>query len=294
MVMAEPKGDRPRGATSLRDAQLQDGDLSQFRGHPVQLETFQGPLDLLLHLIKKDRIEIWQISISRITQQYLEHLSTLQTLNIEVAGEFLVMAATLMRIKSQNLLPRPSFLPEEEEGEEPLTREGLIARLMEYRAFREAAREMTSMEIRRTHMHPRGVVAGLEPGTRFPLREPKLINLAEYLHELLSGRPEAAGHQVHLEEIRLQDQIDWVCRCLDAPEAFEQLPEAGTVALRFTRLLRRSGLRLEIVVTMLAVLELAKLQRLRVWQQRALDDIWLLARTGSVRERAGEPAEERA
>jgi segregation and condensation protein A len=97
-------------------------DPSAFHGHPVDLEVFSGPLDLLLHLIQKDRIEIWEISISRITQQYLAHLRSLEALNVEIAGEFLNMAATLMRIKSQMLLPR--LVPEGAgEDEIPLTRE---------------------------------------------------------------------------------------------------------------------------------------------------------------------------
>ncbi len=80
-------------------------DPAAFHGHPVDLEVFSGPLDLLLHLVQKDKIEIWEISISRITQQYLDHLRSLEALNVEIAGEFLVMAASLMRIKSQMLLP---------------------------------------------------------------------------------------------------------------------------------------------------------------------------------------------
>jgi len=285
MVMSAPKGDRPAGGGNLPPGDPSEVDLSQYRGYPVQLEAFQGPLDLLLHLIKKDRIEIWQISVSRITQQYLEYLSTLQSLNIEVAGEFLVMAATLMRIKSQNLLPRPSFLKDDEEGEEPLTREGLIARLLEYRKYREAARAMAVIEVRQSRMFSRGTVASLQPGTLYPLREPKLIDLAEYLQDVLDRRDPTPGHEVHLEEIRLEDQMEWVTRWLSMTEGFEPLPvaEPGDPpwGVRFDRLLRHLGMRLEVVVTLLAVLELARLQKLRVWQRQALDDIWLTVREAS-------------
>ncbi len=265
-------------------------DLSQFKGHPVELETFHGPLDLLLHLIKKDRIEIWEISISRITRQYLEYLSTLRALNIEVAGEFLVMAATLMRIKSQNLLPRPSFLPEEED-EEPLTREDLIERLVEYRKFREAARAMSGLEWAQARKHPRGAAAVLERGHALPLREPKLIDLAEYLEDLLSRREPPAGHAVHLEEIRLTDQIEWIDRWLQGQGECEDLPDGQGWGFRFSRLLRQPGMRLEVVVTFLAVLELARLQRLRAHQPRALAEIWLAPRVpGPDAPRAGESA----
>jgi len=257
---------------------VKEMDLGQFRGHPVHLEAFEGPLDLLLHLIKKDRIEIWQISVSRITHQYLEYLATLRELNIEVAGEFLVMAATLMRIKSQNLLPRPSFLSEDEDEEAPLTREELIERLIEYRKYREAAGALSRMESVQIRRHPRGAAATLEPGYRLPLREPKLVDLAEYLGELLSRSEPAAGHQVHLEEIKLEDQLAWVNEALENAELFESLPEEEERGIRFHRLLRRAGLRLEVVVTFFAILELARLQRLRLWQKQALEEIWVTRR----------------
>lgn len=272
----------PGGTASREPRAPLDGpeaDLSQYRGHPVQLEAFQGPLDLLLHLIKKDRIEIWEISISRITRQYLEYLATLRSLNIEVAGEFLVMAATLMRIKSQNLLPRPSFLSEEDEGEEPATKEALIARLLEYRRFREAARTLSGLEWEQSRMHSRGRAEALERGTLLPLREPKLIDLAEYFQELLSRKEPTHGHQVHLEEVLLEDQIDWVDRLLDRLEDQQLMPDGETRGFPFGHLLRRRGMRLEVVVTLLAILELARVQRLRVWQRQILDEIWISPRT---------------
>ena len=254
-------------------------DLSQYRGHPVELESFQGPLDLLLHLIKKDRIEIWEISVSRITSQYLEYLSTLRSLNIEVAGEFLVMAATLMRIKSQNLLPRPSVGADADEEEEPLTREGLIARLAEYRRVREAARAMGEMEWSQGRKHPRGAAAALGPGFTYPLREPRLLDLTEYLRLLLAKKEEEVpAHNVRLEDIRLEDQMDWVDAVLREAQAGGDRPESEGQGLPFRRLLRRPGFRLEVVVTFLAILELARLQRLYLLQPEAMAEIWILAR----------------
>jgi segregation and condensation protein A len=256
----------------------QEPELEQFRGHPVELPVFQGPLDLLLHLIKRDKIEIWEISISRITRQYLEYLATLQQLNIEIAGDFLVMAATLMRIKSQNLLPRPSFLPTEEDEDQPLTKEELIQRLIEYRKYREAAGTLSKMEWAQIRRHPRGAVVALESGTQLPLREPKLFDLAEYLTEMLARREPVYGHQVHMEEIRLEDQVAWLDGVLDDLELIEPLPTGEGMGVRFDRLLRRPGMRLEVVVTLLAILELARLQRLRVWQRQTLDEIWVSSR----------------
>ncbi len=266
---------------------LSEEESSPFRGHPIHLETFDGPLDLLLHLIKKDQVEIWEISIARITRQYLEYLATLQALNIEVAGEFLVMAATLMRIKSQNLLPRPSTLLEMDDDEVPLTREGLIARLVEYKKYREAARSLARMESAQSRRHPVGAAASIGAGHVYPLREPRLIDLFEYLRDLLDRKEPSPGHHVHLEEIRLEDQLEWVQERLACAEGFEPIPGASEVGIPFTRLLRRPWLRMEIAVTFLAILELARLQQLRLWQQRALAEIWVLAR--SVGEAAAEP-----
>lgn len=267
---------------------VQEADALQFRGHPVHLEAFEGPLDLLLHLIKRDKMEIWEISISRITRQYLEYLSTLRALNIEVAGDFLVMAATLMRIKSQNLLPRPSFLPEMEEGEEPLTRDGLIARLVEYKKYREAARSLLRMEAAQSRRHPVGAVAAIGSGHVYPLREPRLFDLVEYLRDLLDPKEPTPGHYVHLEEIRLEDQLEWVRDRLAADAELEEIPGCAESGIPFTRLLRRPWLRMEIAVTFLAILELARLQQLRLWQRRALEEIWVLAR--SAREVAAGPS----
>jgi segregation and condensation protein A len=282
-------GDGPEGTVEVYLAHgVQEADAAQFRGHPVHLETFEGPLDLLLHLIKRDQVEIWEISVARITRQYLDYLATLQALNIEVAGDFLVMAATLMRIKSQNLLPRPSALPETDEGMEPLTREGLIARLVEYKKYREAARSLLRMEASQLRRHPVGAASAVGAGHAYPLREPRLIDLFEYLRDLLDRKEPTPGHHVHLEEIRLEDQLEWVRDRLGAEEAFEKIPGGPGNGIPFTRLLRRPWLRMEIAVTFLAILELARLQQLQLWQRRALEEIWVLAR--SVREVAAGPS----
>lgn len=270
---------RLEGSTSVYlDASIPAAEAAQFRGHPVDLDVFHGPLDLLLHLIKKDRIEIWEISISRITRQYLDFLESLRALNIEVAGDFLVMAATLMRIKSQNLLPRPSFLGEPEESEEPLTRDALIERLVEYKRYREAARELARWEALQSRSHPVGAVATLGPKPQLPLSEPRLIDLTEYLRDLLSRTEPVSTHEVHLEEVKLDDQIEWIQDRLANGVEWEELPEIGRAGIAFRRLLRRPWLRLEIAVTLLAALELARLQRLRLWQRTALEEIWILDR----------------
>ncbi len=258
-----------------------EADLAKYRGHPVRLETFEGPLDLLLHLIKKDRVEIWQISVSRITRQYLEYISTWQSMNIEVAGDFLVMAATLMRMKSQMLLPRPSFLVEEGDEDAPLTRDELIHRLLEYRKIREAALNLRALELRQAETHPRGSVTQLDPDYLLPLREPRLFDLVEYFREVLKPKPAPLLHQVQLEEYQLEEQMEWVVSCLRVGDGLEDLPEsagasAGAKGVRFEDLLRHRGSLFEVVVTFLAVLELSKYQKLRTVQPRSLGEFWVL------------------
>src|SRR5213078_16858 len=109
--------------------------------YKVKLEVFEGPLDLLLYLIKQDEIEIYDISLERITSQYLEYLQAFKELNIELAGEFIVMAANLIYLKSRSLLPLDQQPPEEDAGEED-PRWELIRQLIEYKKFKEAATQL--------------------------------------------------------------------------------------------------------------------------------------------------------
>lgn len=247
----------------------------QFRGYPVHLDRFEGPLDLLLDLIKRNKEDIWDISITRITRQYLDYISTLQALEIEVAGEYLVMAATLMRVKSQMLLPRPSFVPLDEEDDAPLTREGLIAKLIEYRRIKEAAKDLQRREGEQGRRFVRGTPEVLEKGYQLPLRDPRLIDLVRAFREVLGRDKEELRHVVELEEVDLEDQMEWIRVGLSGGVEFEPLPDGSGTGLRFSRLIRNEGVVVEVVVTLLAVLELSKAQRVRSWQCEAFDEIWL-------------------
>src|SRR5512147_3020303 len=112
--------------------------------YQVRIEQFEGPLDLLLHLIKKNEINIYDIPIAMIAQQYLEYVEAMKDLNLNVAGEFLVMAATLLQIKSKMLLPAEETADDEEDGPDP--REELVRRLLEYKTYKEAARQLDGQE----------------------------------------------------------------------------------------------------------------------------------------------------
>ncbi|MBD3161989.1 MAG: segregation/condensation protein A [Candidatus Eisenbacteria bacterium] len=255
-------------------------DGTQFRGHPIALEVFEGPLDLLLHLVQKDRIEIWEISISRITNQYLEYLRTLEALNVEIAGEFLVMAATLMRIKSRQLLPRPSIAGLEEDAP-VMTREELIDRLLQFRRYKEAAARLRKLEEERRRRIPRGWTPELPKGHRYPLREANLVDLIHHLREVLDRETEEPPrHEVHVEEIRLEDRMK---RILEKVEGRE-------TPIGFRDLLERPWWRLEWIVTFLAILELMREGRVVVLQEEPFGDLWLQPGPSDPGSNGGKPA----
>ncbi len=255
-------------------------DPTQFKGHRVDLEVFSGPLDMLLFLIQKDRIEIWEISISRITEQYLAHLRGLEALNLEIAGEFLVMASTLMRIKSQMLLPQPT-LPAEDATGMPLTREGLIERLLEYRRYREAALSLRLLEEQQRRTAPRGWTPSLSRDHLYPLRQARVVDLAAYLRDVQQRAQTPPLHEVQLEEIKLEEQMDYIMAQVESRRA----------AVRFPELLRRPWLRLERIVTFLAMLELLRQARIDVLQNEPLGEI-LIVKCESARELTEDPGQE--
>lgn len=249
----------------IEPAALDGIDAAQFRGHPVALEVFSGPLDLLLHLVQKEKIDIWKVSIAKITEEYLAYLRSLEALNVEIAGEFLVMAATLIRIKSQMLLPQPARPGGQDD--EPLTPEQLIERLLEYRRYKEAAASLRSLEEAQQRKLPRGSVPQLGKDHLFPLREARTTDLGIYLREVLERAAIApAMHEVQLEEIRLEERIEHVLEVLAA--------RAGAVL--FTDLLERRWWRLEWIVTFLAALELARLGRVALQQDAPFREMWIV------------------
>jgi segregation and condensation protein A len=224
-----------------------------------QLEIFEGPLDLLLHLIKKNEVDVHDIPIAAVTDQYLAYLDLFETLNLDTAGEYLVMAATLMQIKSRMLLPPAPG--EDEEDEDP--RAALVQQLEEYQRFRAAAAELGNRDILARDVFRRAPQALEGEEGLPPLRELDLADLVDALREVLKRLPEEQAEEIVGERIAIADRIPFVLERLRAGDAeFAQLFEAGAS-------------RLEVISTFLALLELIRMRAVRALQGERFGPILL-------------------
>lgn len=254
----DARGDGTRGDGAA-------GDGAPVGTSPIQvtLPAFDGPLDLLLHLIKRDEINIYDIPISHITGEYLAYVGMMQLLDLEVAGEFLVMAATLMRIKARMLLPpAPGAVEEDEEGLDP--RDELVRQLLEYRRFKEAAERLHDAEELRRHRFERGFAPRFDADGLPELMPISLFSLIDVMKDVLARVGEEFFHEVLLEEVSLEEKMDLIGG---------ELKSRGRVL--FLELLERFPRRMHVVVTLMAVLEMARLGQLAVRQERGFGQIWL-------------------
>jgi segregation and condensation protein A len=231
----------------------------------IKLARFEGPLDLLLHLIKRDEIDIYDIPISHITQQYLGYLELMRILDLEVAGDFLVMAATLMRIKVKMLLPLPGVGGEDEDEGDP--REELVQRLIEYRQFKEAAGTLKEREAERRLLHERGMVPGDDEMGPLPLATASLFDLIDALNRVMSRLPEPAVYEVQGEVYDVEDKMQLIASLA---------AERGTMT--FESLLVGCRVRIEMIVIFIALLELIKLGRISIVQTVEFGEIQIVYR----------------
>jgi segregation and condensation protein A len=235
-------------------------------GYSVHLDQFDGPLDLLLHLIRKNELDVCDISIAVITRQYLDYIKLMKELNLEVAGDFLVMAATLLQIKSRTLLPVDE--PEAGEVEEDDPRAELIRRLMEYQQYKEAgmvigARALLGREVFvRTCADPLLTAAQNVEG---PL-EVSLFELVDAFRVLLDRIPAEHFHDVAAAETFS------IADCIN--EILSLLQERDTV--QFDDLVRDEFTRERVIVTFLALLELCRLKLIRIFQNGHQGSIWFV------------------
>ena len=228
-------------------------------GVTFKLPRFEGPLDLLLHLIKRDEVDIQDIPIAHITKQYLQYIEIMRMLDLDVAGEFLVMAATLMRIKAKMLLPLPSSTEEEDEGD---PREELVQRL-----YKEAAEGMQAREGIRRSLHERGMVPTEDDAGPLPLAPANLFDLLAALQRVMARKPERVVYSVETEGWDIEDKMSLIARTV---------AELGE--LKFSDLMREAHARMEIIVSFMALLELIKLGTVLCIQDANFADILIVPR----------------
>lgn len=233
--------------------------------YKVRLDVFEGPLDLLLYLIKREELDIYNIPIERVTQQYMQYLEAMQMLDLNIAGEFLVMAATLMMIKSRLLLPVEERPEAEEEEEDP--RWDLVRQLVEYKKFKDAALHLEELALRREDVFTREgehVELGVEPDVA--LQDVSIFDLISAFNEALKKAPKETVAELFADRWTVAEKIDELTRALS---------ERGKV--RLSELLRGMQHRYEMVCAFLAVLELIRLRQIRARQDVVFGDIELLS-----------------
>ncbi len=239
----------------------------------VHLDSFEGPLDLLLHLIKKNEVNIYDIPIALITSQYLETIELIQELNLDVAGEFLVMAATLIHIKSRTLLPRPETAAGAEDGFEEDPRDALVRRLLEHQKFKAAAELLHEREQVRAaqRLRPDERVAAIVGEDYEPEFEVDLFSLISAFNAVVQRIQQRPRVLLPPEQISIERRIEQLLARLSETEAcgFEDL---------FADAVDRAGL----IVTFLALLEMIRLKLVRVFQAGSFGPIRVYKRAHSA------------
>jgi segregation and condensation protein A len=249
-------------------------ETSASESYQVELPEFEGPLDLLLHLVKRHELNILDIPIAFITEKYLEYLDLMRALNLDVAGEYLLMAATLAHLKSRELLPHPEEEEEDaqtEEGMDP--REELIRRLLEYQKYKDAAGQLGQRPGLGRQVFRRGAPMDPVDPAETRLAEASTFALVSALAEVLRRAEVKLTHDVMVDRISITDRIN---------DIVDRLAQADTV--RFLECFTLSGsaaqIRHEAIVTFLAILEMARLGMIRVLQQQPVGDIYLTRTSG--------------
>jgi segregation and condensation protein A len=237
-------------------------DLLASEEYKVNLEVFEGPLDLLLYLIKKEEVDIYDIPIGRITTQYMEYLDLMKILSLEIAGDFIVMASTLMLIKSRMLLPTDERGPEEEDEEDD-PRWDLVRQLVEYKKFKDAAGFLEVLEEEQENVFGREgehVELGARPD--IGMQDVGIFDLIRALNEALDRVPQEELHEIFAEQYTVADKVN---------DLLSRTSNGKTISLG--RLFVGMHSRTEIVCTFLAMLELIKLNRLAARQDSHFEEI---------------------
>ena len=234
--------------------------------YQVKLENFEGPMDLLLYFIRRDELDIYDIPIGQITKDFVDMIEEWKRMNMLIAGEFIVMAASLMRVKAKMMIPRPEL---DDEGVIIDPRTELMQQLIDYKRFRDAAEMLDSIAGERSHVVPRQfeqdikVLDGDKIGTL--LRDVTLYDLARVFKEAMENRPVMSQFELSREPIKLEQQKEFLFKYFD-----------GDGRLKFSTLLKNLKTRLEIIVTFLAILDLVREGTCTIEQNDVFDDIELI------------------
>lgn len=229
-------------------------------GITIHLEAFQGPLDLLLHLIKKEEIDIWNIPIARITAQYLEYLQVMRDLNINVAGEWLMMAATLIFIKSRMLVPQENKEDEAQSEEEEDPRNELVYQLLEHQKFKNAAEMLYTREEVENAVWNKPPLDAIEEGSEVVAIT--LFDLLRAFHEVVERFESLRVMEVQQEEVSIEQRIE------DIRKRFLVHDK-----LQFSSFFAEARSKRYLIVTFLALLELVRLKEIWLYQKKAFDEI---------------------
>jgi segregation and condensation protein A len=235
----------------------------QENDYKVSLDIFEGPLDLLLYLIRKDELDIYDIPIETITSQYMEYLGAMRIMNLDIAGEFIVMASTLMLIKSRMLLPVEERVEEEEEEDDP--RWDLVRQLVEYKKFKDSAYQLHEIELQREGVFGRsGEGVNIPVSSDVVLSDVGLFDLISAFNEALHRVEKENLREIFAEHFTVAEKID---------EVRDMLIKQARVSI--SGIFRQMNSRNEIVCTFLAVLELIRTGLIRLEQERVFGEIWI-------------------
>lgn len=232
--------------------------------YKIKLDRFEGPLDLLLFFIKRDELNIYDIPISKITKEFLEYVNLIKFLDLEVAGDFILMASTLMQIKARMLLPREV----DEKGEEIDPRAELVQALLEYKRYKEMSEELSFFESNRRKLKFRGnfeldnKVAPPEFETL--LKNITIYDLAKAFKKIIEGIKEEPVHQIRKINISIEEQIDYIL------SRFKDKPE-----IHFLTLVEKMKEKIRIVITFVALLELVKFGQIGIKESANFNDFVL-------------------
>lgn len=231
----------------------------------VQLQNFEGPLDLLLFLIKKEEVDIYDIPVAQITKQYLEYLQFIELLDLDNASEYVLMAATLIRIKAKMLLPKPE-LEDDEEEEDP--RQELVQRLLEYQRYKEVAGHLGEYEIgQRDYYSAANLTVDLDDEQEIEEEvgdEVTLFELMSVFVDVMKRMPAPSEHVVERIPVTIDDQTKYILSFVESKDQ-----------VLFTELLAQIKERIVLIVTFVALLELVKNKRLKLNQNKPFAEIWL-------------------